>query len=237
MIATEGFYKRLFYFPRLLEHNKAAISLNFSTRNRDSNQSKLHYNTVVFFFLVIWNLAPLLSRVKGGAKEGDARRRRRRNLSGPVRSLFRILLLREWAEKDGVGNSASHPLSPALPVYSSPLEHFRSGLTDNSRIEEEPSKRMDGRGTDLLLIAVRSFSFPAFVLTRLARSALIESSWDPLWASMYIYTTWRINRRDATSKLENREGKKGRDAFCERVRSVSLSEPRLRFSTLSPRGK
>jgi len=70
---------------------------------------------------------------------------------------------------------SSLPPSSRIQVSS---KYFRSGLTDNSRIEEETNKQTDKRmnewGIDLFLIGVHSFSFPAFVFT-LTRFTLIES--------------------------------------------------------------
>jgi hypothetical protein len=121
---------------------------------------------------------------------------RRRNQSGPVCSLFHILLLREWPEKDGIGNRVfllTARSRSSLNVFSKRLDRQ---LAD---------RRRDGR-TDRrsrLYFLLRSVPFPSRFCPYAARSFHLDRiAVKPLWGYMYIYAMWRINRRDTISNLE-----------------------------------
>lgn len=111
----------------------------FSVQNRESDQSRSH----LIYVQSVFSFDNLESRLSVISSPGEARRRGRRNLCGPVRSLFRILLLWEWPEKDGVGNCASlspfHPLARYIRILP---KRFDRQLADRRRNEQTDERRL-----------------------------------------------------------------------------------------------
>jgi len=113
------------------------------------------------------------------------------------------------------------PPSPLLPcsrvqVFS---EHFRSGLTDNSRIEKETNKC--GQSQNRLTSYCGSFLFFLCFYLYATRSFRLDRLF--VRQHVYIYATWRINHWDVMSSLKGEK----RHIFCERMQSDSLSKARL----------